>query len=597
MTKFNSEQLLAIQHFKGACGVVAGAGSGKTSVLVNRIKNLIETHNVPQENILAVSFTSNTSSEMRKKLKDMGYENVNAGTFHSVCRKILTQEGISVDKKLTEWDIDGCFKKIDIKADSKDISSFISYQKSYRRKYTDSFVEKESKYSKSELKEFYKAYEKFKTSEKAHDYDDQLLLCLDVLEANRGKYTYEFILVDEHQDSNMIQQLLLKELCPSGNMFAVYDAKQSVYKFRGGNPEYAMNFAKDWENATIINLYKNYRSTKNIVENANKFIRPYFATYEHYVDSEANNVNDGIISLNTYYERETEGIEVADKIEKLIKNGEELNEIAVLYRNNSHSRYIENELKRRGIEYEIDNKNNFFNRKEVKWVISYLRFLSDPHNDYAFNDVLNTRNHPLKFLSAKVSGDIRSYSGMNDISMYEALIIKRYEKPFQQKAAREFEAIYNRLRLQMDRDISLSNLIKNIIKSFKIDLAIGENYLNKEDYEERMNDLEVLKSLAKGHSIPTFIEYIQGDNTKKKKKKDAVKLMSIHKSKGLEYNTVFLVGVEDGAFPNEMADEDEEARVFYVAISRSKNDLHISQIGLGESGKGNQFILEYFNNK
>lgn len=590
---FNEQQQEAINFYKGACGVVAGAGSGKTSVLINRIKNLIEVHNVPEKDILAVTFTQNTASEMKKKLSRFGIENANVGTFHAICRKILMSEGIIVDKTLPDWEIEKSFKTILPKIDREDIMSFISYQKSFRRGYKDEFVEKGSYYDEHELRQFYRIYEDLKKSKEAYDFDDQLLLCLDILEKNKGKHSFEFVLVDEHQDSNYVQNLLLKELCQSGNFYAVYDVKQSIYAFRGGDTKYAMNFDKDWKDATIINLYKNYRSTNNIVSNSNKFIRPYFETYSHYVDAEANNKLDGTITLNTYADKESEGVEVVDKIEELIKNGESLNNITVLYRLNSSSNFVENELKKREIEYEIENGSNFFKRKEIKGIIAYLRLLEDIHDDMAFEDIFKSRNYPLTFLSTKVFNDIKSYSGMNNLSMYEALIDMSYDKPWQKKAANDFEKIIGRLRLQVDKDISVINLISNIVKSFKIESALEEVYVNEEELKNRLESIETLKSFVKGNNLETFINYVHNNNTKKKKKKkDAVRLMSIHKSKGLEFKHTFLIGIEDSKFPHEKADLEEEARLFYVATTRSIENLYISEIG--SEKMENQFTREYF---
>lgn len=593
-TNFNDEQIKAIQFYKGACGVVAGAGSGKTAVLINRIKNLIEVHNVAEKDILAVTFTQNTASEMKKKLKKFGIEEINVGTFHAICRKILLSEGIIIDKTLPEWEIEKCFKGIMQKIDKEDIMSFISYQKSFRRGYADEFVEKESRYLEEDLRRFYREYEELKKSKNAYDFDDQLLLALDILEKNKGKYTYEFVLVDEHQDSNMVQNLLLKELCQSGNFYAVFDAKQSIYAFRGGDPSYAMNFDKEWKDATIINLYKNYRSTNNIVTHSNRFIRPYFDSYSHYVDAEANNKKDGLITLNTYPDKESEGFDVVSKIETLIKDGEKLNDITVLYRLNSNSSFIENELKRKEIPYEIENGSNFFKRKEIKSIIGYLRLLNDIHDDMAFEDIFKTRNYPLTFLSSKVFDDIKSYSGMNDISMYEALVDMSFDKPWQKKAAIDFEKIINKLRLQVDKDISVVSLITNIVKSFKIESALQETYVNEEELQNRLESIDVLKSFVKGNNLETFISYVHNNNTKKKKKKDAVRLMSIHKSKGLEFKHTFLVGIEDGKFPHEKADLNEEARLFYVGVTRSIDNLYLSEIGM--EPKENQFIREYFAN-
>ncbi|MED3912836.1 ATP-dependent helicase [Peribacillus simplex] len=598
MTKFNEQQLQAIQFFEGACGTTASPGSGKSTVLINRIKNLIEVHGEKEQDILAISFTRNTADELKKKLTKMGYPNVNTGTFHSVCSRILFQEGFDVSKLIPQWEVEKCFNSIQRNAEIKDIQSYIGYQKAHCKSYTDkNFVYKESIYTESEMRAFYKAYEELKAKRKWYDLDDYLNVCLDVLQKNKDKYTYKFILVDEHQDSNLVQNLLLKELCPSGNMFVVFDPKQSIFGFRGGNPDYAMNFDKYWKEPTIINMYMNYRSTNNIVQKSNNFIRPYFKNYTHYVDSEANNNVDGDITLNTYFDRESEGVEVVDKIEKLIEDGEKLSEIAVLYRLNSHSYHVENELKKRGIEYHIDNDSSFFKRNEIKAILGYLKLLQNPHDESAMTTVFNARFHPIKFLKKDVLENAVKYSGVNNLSLYEAFITMRHSESKVQRNVNEFESIVSKLRLQLDKDISVVTLISNIVKSFQFERSITDKYKGDE-LEERLNSIDVLKSFVKGNNLEQFLAYVtQGATTKKKVKKNAVRLMSAHGSKGLEFTHTYVIGTEDSKWPHERSSLDEEARLFYVAVTRAKENLHLSQIGKGESGKGNQFILEYFNNK
>lgn len=591
--KFNEQQKQAIEHHTGSCAVIAGAGSGKSTVLVNRIKNLIDTYKVDQKEILAISFTRNTADELKNKLNKMGYLNVNIGTFHSVCGKILVQEGINITNQnlIKDWQKENCFKKIDEKADVNDIASFISYQKNYLRSYKDEFVYKESSYKEEELRKFYKAYELMKSKEGFYDLDDYLTECYKVLKNNPGKYTYEFVLVDEHQDSNLVQNLLLKELCVSGNMFCVFDFRQAIFSFRGGNTDYCMNFDKWWDNPTVINLDMNYRSTKNVVDKANGFIKKYYGDYKHYSDSIPHNRENGKIEINTYYERESEGKEIADKIETLIQSGEKPSQIVVLYRLNSHSSYVEYELKKRDIEYVIANDSSFFKRKEIAGIISYLRLLQNPHDDSAFETIFKLRNYPLQFFSDKIYGDIKKHAALHNQSYYESLITMRFPNDWQGKNATIFENNINKLRLQKDKSVDLITLIDNVSRAFQIDEYVKNKYSNKEEVDERLQSIQILKTFVKGHNIDSFVAYVySGNNSNNKKgfKKDAVKLMSIHASKGLEFKHVFLIGVEDGKFPHEKSDLLDEARLFYVGVTRSKENLYLSQIY-----EDNQFISEY----
>jgi len=381
MMKFNEAQQKAIDHYTKPCAVIAGAGSGKSTVLINRIKNLIETHNVPEQDILAISFTKNTADELKKKLKKLGYIDINVGTFHAVCAGLLAKENVFLvfDQMIKEWQIEKLFiGNGDEKIDTKDIMSFISYQKNYLKTYKDVFMVKESNYSEIELRRYFKLYEEYKLSNGLHDFDDYMIMCLEMLQKNPNKYTYEFVLVDEHQDSNLVQNLLLKELCKSRNIWCCFDYRQAIFTFRGGNPEYCMNFSNDWDDSTIINLDINYRSSDRIVDKANKFIKQYYGDYEHYSDAISHNTNDGTINIYSNQDREAEGIRVADQIADFIDKYKTPKEVAVLYRLNAHSSFVENELKKRDIEYDITSDGSFFKRKEIAGILAYMKLIINP---------------------------------------------------------------------------------------------------------------------------------------------------------------------------------------------------------------------------
>lgn len=590
MVKFNSNQSQAIRAYKGAYAIIAGAGSGKSTVLTHRIKTLVNEYNVQEHDILAISFTKNTADDLKSKLNKMGLTNVNIGTFHAICARILAAEGIFLNGQnlIKEWQQENLFKSLLEKPDINDIVSYISYQKNYLKAPTDEFVYKESIYTEEDLRRSYKAYEAYKSKNELYDFDDYLLLAYEVLKKNPGKYTYEFILVDEHQDSNLAQHKILQELCQSGNMFVVFDYRQALYKFRGGNPEYAMNFDKEWDNATVINLDINYRSASNIVHNANRFIKKYYGTYEHYSDAIPHRQDNGEIITTTYPDRETEGEKVVEMIERKLNAGENPNEIAVLYRLNSHSFYVESELKRKGIDYEITNDSSFFKRKEIAGMLGYLRLIHNPFDDAAVEDIFKFRCYPLAYFSNNVLNDIKKHSGKYDMSMYESLTDMKFDKPWQNKNVEIFESGISKLRLQNEKGLSVGKLIDNIVKVFQVDKYIENKYTNEEDKEDRMNSINVLKSFVKGNNLEQFISYVYSSNTKKKAKKNCVKLMSIHASKGLEFSNTYLVGISDEKFPHSKSDIISECHLLYVGATRSKDNLYISEIG-----EGNQFMNEY----
>ncbi|MET3505577.1 ATP-dependent helicase [Halalkalibacter oceani] len=586
---FNEQQIEAINVYEGAYGIVAGAGSGKTTVLINRIKNLIDNHKVDQKEILSISFTRNTADELKAKLNKMGFRDVNVGTFHSICGKILSNEGYNLSSNLIKpYEIENCHRAIDSECNYEDIASYISYQKCYMRSEKDEFVFKESDYPEDKLRSFYKNYEEYKKKHNKYDFDDYLIMCYDLLKKLSGKYTYDFVLVDEHQDSNLVQNLLLKELCKSGNIYCVFDPNQAIYKFRGGNPEYCMNFEKDWQNAKTINLFTNYRSSQAIVERANQFIREYCKDYKHYKDAEAFRSDEGQISILTYGSREEEAFDVCDKVEQLLRDGVEPQEIGILYRVNSHSGYVEGELKRRDIPYDISNKSSFFKRKEIVGIMSYLRLIQDPHDDNAFETIYKIKTKPLKYMSNQLLNSIKVNAGANNQSLYESFINFRFPKDFQNRSAREFGEIMNKLILQKSKNVPLEKLIDNIIKSFQFIAFIQDKYPSEEEVKERIDSLNTLKSFIKSNTLESFIDYVYMSEEKKKVKEKCVKMMSVHSSKGLEFKHTFVIGVEDSKFPHSKSDLVEEARLFYVAVTRAKDCLYLSQIG-----ENNRFIMEY----
>lgn len=519
----------------------------------------------------------------------MWHENVNVGTFHSICARLLAKEGkfYSQDKMIQEWQIEKAFNvSEDNKLDINDIRSFISYQKNYLRTYTDAFMPKDSEYSEMELRAYFKAYEQFKIQNGLHDFDDYLIDCLEMMKKNPKKYTFDFILVDEHQDSNLANNLLIKELCSSGNVMAVFDFRQAIYTFRGGNPEYCMNFSNEWDNATVINLDTNYRSFKKIVHRANKFIEQYYGDYVHYSDSIPHQTEEGNVQINTYLNREMEASKVADEIEKLIHESEKLKEIAVLYRLNAHSINIEHELVKREIDYDITSDGSFFKRKEISGILAYLKLVINPHDDGSLIEIFKFRNYPFNFFSGKLIEDIKKYAGVHNLSLYESLDSFRYDKDWQRKNVEIFTDAIIRLRLQKDKGVSTYDLLGNIIKAFQIQKFIDDKYSNPEDKKDRLESLDTLKSFVRSETPEKFLKYI--GTTKKKSKENSVKLMSLHASKGLEFKHVFLIGVEDTKFPHERSDLIDEARLFYVGVTRPKENLILSQIG-----EGNKFIMQY----
>lgn len=596
--KFNKQQLEVINHKEGACCVIAGAGAGKSTVLIERVRQLIESGVNPYE-IMMVTYTNNSAADLRKKIKKANLEGVQVGTFHAICKRILETEGVSTSKQLIPYEIDNIFKTLVKKPKTKEIMSYISYHKVSGIGINDDFLFEPESYTEDEMRDFYKAYEDIKSKKRAMDFTDWMVKTISILKKKKDVYSVKYLLVDEQQDNDVLQNKLMELLCPSKNIMVVGDFRQSIYGFKGGSPELFMNFYKKYPGSKVLNLDMNYRSTKNIVEKANDFIAPYFSSFKYYSDSIANNQKEGYIKLISNMDKETEGKKISELIQKDIQKGTRPSDIAVLYRNNDQSFYVENELKEKGVDYHIETNNNFFERKEIKAIICMLRLLQNPSDNSAYDTIFRTRCEPFTFIPNTVLSDIEDLAAMRDISLLDASeFVKININDFRRRnKTREnldkFIDIHKSLLVQYQKNTNLLTIINNIIKLFRIEEFMNDKY-DSEELEERLESLVALRSFIRNNTLDSFLKFIYSSQTTKKAvKNNEVQMMTIHKSKGLEFKKVYLVGVQDGKLPSRKArDECEEARLFYVAVTRAKEDLVVSEIGFGS-----QFTEEYFNIK
>lgn len=578
---FNKGQLEAINHNENPCMVVAAAGSGKSTVIVNRIKRLISEG---RGTVIAITFTKNSADDLKKKLEKLGVlENVIVGTFHAVCGRILSLEGLYSYEKLKDYEVENLFNSLypDERVDMEDVLSFISYQKNYMRNYTDDFVYKESNYTVEELRMFYKAYEEFKTAKGVMDFDDMLVKAYEVLNANKGKYQCDYLLVDESQDSNLIQNKLVDLLCPSRNIMTVGDVKQSIYKFRGAVPQLFMDFDKRYPDAKVVHLDYNYRSKKEIVENANTFIRNYYGDYEHYSDSIAASTERANIDWDVHGDVEEEAEIVLNQIQDYLNEGIEPSEIAVLYRNNTQAQFLENELKFANIDYHIDKNGSFFQRKEVNIILSMLRLIANNDDNMAYENIVQSRVHYFKFFKKVFMTDVRRMSGMMNVSYLEASDMIHGMKSWERQNILAFKEAVYRLTKQYREGVSLGRIIDNIINILSLESYLYDKY-HGDELDARLQSVENLKKFIRNNTVDSFLKYIYESNDGKKKNSEGkVQLMTIHKSKGLEFKKVIVIGIQDNQFPSAKSDDiEEEARLFYVAITRAKDSLYLSQVGM-----------------
>lgn len=583
--------------------VANGIINHNTTLLLERIRTLVEEVRIPQEDILTISFTRASADELRNKLKKLGLDKVDVGTFHSVCRTLMSSKydfnsfvntynlKIFMSKKTNEYDLN-----------LDDILSWISYQKSNNIRHNDlEFKDKESIYTVNQLRQYYKLYEEFKQMNKCYDFDDWLLLTLDEytkpnLDSKiafgfaKALKKWRYIIVDEAQDNNVVQNLLIDQWCYTDNVMLIGDHKQSIYSFRGAEPEYFMNFYKKYPSCDVITLNINYRSCQQIVDNSNEFIKKYYGFYEKHEDSIANKKDDGFVENYVNPDKPTEAEEVLREIKRLhIVEGVPYSEMSVIYRNHSNADIIETLLKKDNIPYKIFSNGSWLDKFEIKGIIMILRLIKDVTDDEAFEFIFKTfRPYPIKYLKGALFKDVTEIAAENDISYFEAFmeLEHRTKNKYEINNIRFFINGINRLKIQTEKKLSVEKLITNICTLFRINEIIERKY-PIDSWQDHFESISNLKSISSKMQLEYFLNYITNIPSKPSNV-DGITLQTIHHSKGLEYDVVFLIGLENKKFPSEKSSIYEESRLFYVGITRARERLYISSIN--ESTFYNDYI-------
>lgn len=591
LDNLNERQLEAVKYINGPLLVLAGAGSGKTKVLTTRIAYLIE-NGIRSDNILAITFTNKAASEMKSRInKLIGYRrNMQISTFHSFGLTLIKEnyEYLGYDKNFVIFDSDDSLtivKKI-IKDMNLDKDKY--NPKAIRNKISSlkNDLIKPSEYKKYIATEYdkvvYDVYNKYEDAlykNNSLDFDDLLVLPINLFEKKKDileKYQekFKYILIDEYQDTNEAQYKLTKLLASRyKNICAVGDVDQAIYGFRGANYKNILNFERDYKNTKIINLEENYRSTKIILDAANSVIKNNKNRKEKNLFS-----NLGIGEKIDYYRAPTGIMEVEfviNKIKELIKNNISLNDIVILYRTNAQSRIFEDGLLKSNIPYKIVGGINFYARREIKDLLAYLRLIHNSNDNVSLERIINV---PKRGIGEKTLLKLINDSDLNNISVYDSI-----------SSGKEllFKNIIEELKSKVDK-MSLVEFIDLVLdKSGLKDELKNEKTL---EADVRLENLEEFKSVAKTFeeengviSLEDFLLNISliSDNTDVKDITDAVSLMTIHAVKGLEFPYVFLVGMEERLFPHlnsfdSEEDLEEERRLCYVAITRCKTKLYIT---------------------
>lgn len=609
--KLNDRQREAVQHTEGPLLIMAGAGSGKTRVLTHRIAYLIEKRRVAPWSILAITFTNKAAREMQDRVSTlvgpMGRD-IWVSTFHSMCVRILRKDidriGFTSNFSILDSTdqlsvIRNCMKDLNLdtkKFEPKGIQAVISSAKNELLT-PERYESKIGDYYQQIVHDVYKAYQKRLKSNNSLDFDDLIMATIElfkevpeVLEFYQNKFRY--LHVDEYQDTNRAQYMLCRMLADKHhNICVVGDSDQSIYGWRGADITNILNFEQDYPNARSILLEQNYRSTSNILNAAN-------AVIQNNAGRKAKNLwtdrgeGEPIIVYQADSEHE-EGYYVTSEIRKHLQTGRKYADHAILYRTNAQSRVMEEILIKSDIPYQIVGGIKFYDRKEIKDLLAYLRLISNPDDDISLTRIVNV---PKRGIGDTTLAKIAAEAASRGVSMFTVLDqLDRLEIAGKTKAAlTEFHAMIRQLASMVDY-LSVTELTEQILamSEYKLELQrentiesrsrlenIEEFLSVTQDFEKRNEDKSLVAFLT-DLALIADIDSIDKDEQEQGQPSDAVILMTMHSAKGLEFPIVFIIGMEEGVFPHSRAFTDdkeleEERRIAYVGITRAEKQLYLT---------------------
>ena len=596
LTGLNKEQKEAVLHFSSPLLVLAGAGSGKTRVITHKIMSLIKELGIPLDRILAITFTNKAANEMKERVKNylgLDEEPQWIATFHSFSAKVLRIEAkaIGFDRNFVIYDEEDSKKLL------KEIVEELNLDKElYKPKRLKNIISQIKQNLDEEvldfyamqmphIKQIYNFYQERLIFANSMDFDDVLLNIVKLFNENpeikqKWQDKFDYILVDEYQDTNKVQHEILKDIVGNRDCITVVgDPQQCIYTWRGANPENILDFEKDFPNTRIIKLERNYRSTQKILNIANKVISASKGRWKEKVLTLWTDKEEGedikLIALEN--DKQEAGL-IASKIKKFINEGYEYKDVAILIRMSFLSRNIEEALVKASIPYQIIGGVKFYERAEIKDILAYLRFALNPKDIQAFKRIINL---PSRGIGNKTLNKIQTF----------------YVEDWEQALKDSLSSLSKKLQESIIQFLEIIEYIQNNANKspaetakYVYDSIDYENYLKSKypkDYEERVENVKelfnALEELEKrGKTLREFLEETSLQQAQDSiEELNSVKVMTVHASKGLEYNVVFVAGLEDGIFPSGRAFEDveqmeEERRLFYVALTRAKEHLMLT---------------------
>jgi len=610
LATLNPAQREAVEAIEGPVLILAGPGSGKTRVITYRIAYLIKSCGASPHNIMAVTFTNKAAREMRERLDQLlgqAVEALTLGTFHAICARILRREGkaIGIDSSFVIYDEEDQLSLVkqtleELNLDPKQytpraLHSAIGAAKS-RLIGPGDYAQRVSSYFEEIVHRVYQRYQQSLSQGQAVDFDDLLMKTVQLFQDHpqilkRYQSKYVHILVDEFQDTNIVQYMLMKQMAGKyRNLCVVGDPDQSIYSWRFADLRNILSFEKDYPEAKVVFLEQNYRSTKTILDVASDVISANVQRKPKKLWTE--NEDGASVSVIESYNAEEEAQSVVNEIEKL--TGQEqisLKDCAVMYRVNAQSRALEETFLRYGVPYKLVGGTRFYQRREVKDIIAYLRLIHNPQDNVSLTRIINV---PVRGIGQRTLSYLQSWATAHDTSLFEALKqvsrnptaseAKQSLSPRITQALAGFDAVISKLIAQ-SRELSLSSLLDEIWEH----TGYRKYILDKEDGEDRWENVMELKSVASEYderapeeALAAFLEKVSlvSDIDELDEKADAVTLITLHQAKGLEFPAVFIVGLEEGILPHRRSFDDpeemeEERRLCYVGITRAKERLYL----------------------
>ena len=606
----NNEQREAVFCTEGPLLMLAGAGSGKTRSLTHRIAYLIEEKGVAPWNILAITFTNKAAQEVRERVDALvgyGSEDIWISTFHATCSRILRRhiDLLGYDRNFTIYDASdqkSLMKEVlkEMKIDTKQfpersVMSEISSAKNEYKSPLDYRNEYGSNFRNQRIADIYEHYQKRLKENNALDFDDLLVKMVDLFQTNPDvlehyQDRFQYIMVDEYQDTNTVQFLLVSLLAKKyRNLCVVGDDDQSIYKFRGANIYNILNFEKVFPDAQVIRLEQNYRSTQNILNAANGVIANNKGRKEKKLWTE--NQKGELVHFKQYDTEYDEADGVVSRINFLAMRGVQYKDMAILYRTNAQSRIFEEKLKQKNIPYAIVRGISFYDRKEIKDLMSYLKVVDSGMDDLSVKRIINV---PKRGIGQTTINRLQEFAILNQMSFLDA-VFNADEIPEVTRALAKLHKFADMIEefREYASEHEISELLEHIldVTQYRAELeaeGTDESISRLEDIEELFNDIAYYEEEEENPNLRDFlaekdmytlnagIDNLEDENNK-------VLLMTLHNAKGLEFNNVFLGGMEEGVFPGfgammsgDESEIEEERRLCYVGITRAKERLFLS---------------------